>query len=136
MRAWRLGLAEACLVQSAVDTHVQHVCEPSCLLPVRLSLLLYNCSHGLCGMLISPLDLCPTQGLDAPVLASLREQRGGGGDGMTSSVRRIIYVSCGFDAFKHDAVALADGGWRMVHAEGHVLFPGSDHIETVAIFDR
>ena len=26
--------------------------------------------------------------------------------------------------------------WRLVHAEGHVLFPGSDHIETLAIFDR
>jgi hypothetical protein len=24
----------------------------------------------------------------------------------------------------------------LVHAEGHVLFPGSDHIETFAVFDR
>ncbi|KAG5177747.1 S-adenosyl-L-methionine-dependent methyltransferase [Tribonema minus] len=74
----------------------------------------------------------PRKGLDAPVLASLRERAGS----MTGAVRRIIYVSCGFDALKNDAVALAEGGWRMVHSEGHVLFPGSDHIETVAIFDR
>ena len=26
--------------------------------------------------------------------------------------------------------------WALVHMEGHVLFPGSDHIETLAIFDR
>ena len=24
----------------------------------------------------------------------------------------------------------------MIHAEGHILFPGSDHLETVAIFDK
>ena len=26
--------------------------------------------------------------------------------------------------------------WECVHAEGHLLFPGSNHIETLAIFDR
>jgi 23S rRNA (uracil1939-C5)-methyltransferase len=26
--------------------------------------------------------------------------------------------------------------YTLVHAEGHILFPGADHIETVAIFDR
>lgn len=26
--------------------------------------------------------------------------------------------------------------WKLIHAEGHVLFPGSDHIETFAVFDR
>ena len=78
--------------------------------------------------------------------------------------RRLIYVSCGFPAFKRDAarlLGLTDGSgggnvtaagatattgvyagsnsvrhWRLVHTEGHVLFPGSDHVETLAIFDR
>ena len=106
---------------------------------------------------------------------------------------RLIYVSCGFKAFKRDVARLlgeeysfdenndADnndngnysnsGGssaghstgnvgyklkmssghendhtrdlkntnirhWRLIYAEGHVLFPGSDHIETFAVFDR
>lgn len=52
--------------------------------------------------------------------------------------RRLIYVSCGFKAFKRDCDALLarEGGWTLVHAEGHVLFPGSDHVETLAVFDR
>lgn len=63
---------------------------------------------------------------------------------------RLIYVSCGFPAFKRDAARLvgsstavgAEAGseglrhWKLVHLEGHILFPGSDHIETLAIFDR
>ena len=70
------------------------------------------------------------------------------------NAQRLIYVSCGFPAFKRDAARLtgiSPGGsssstgsndkesvrhWKLVHMEGHVLFPGSDHIETLAIFDR
>ena len=54
----------------------------------------------------------------------------------TQTLRRVIYVSCGFDALKRDAVALLDAGWMLRHSEGFVLFPGSDHVETLAIFDR
>lgn len=93
---------------------------------------------------------------------------------------RLIYVSCGFKAFKRDMGRLlgesdqdAEEGsdrangfgtldpklrmssgydqsvdhnsnksarniryWKIVHAEGHVLFPGSDHLETFAVLDR
>ena len=70
------------------------------------------------------------------------------------NAKRLIYVSCGFPAFKRDAARLtgispagssSSAGnndkenvrhWKLVHMEGHVLFPGSDHIETLAIFDR
>ncbi|CAM9317158.1 unnamed protein product, partial [Chrysoparadoxa australica] len=45
----------------------------------------------------------PRKGLDQGVLSYLTG-RGG------SSVRRVIYVSCGFDAFKRDAAALTDRG--------------------------
>jgi hypothetical protein len=31
---------------------------------------------------------------------------------------------------------LLSGRWKLQHAEGHVFFPGSDHIETLAVFDR
>ncbi len=51
--------------------------------------------------------------------------------------KMIIYVSCGFDAFKNDSRTLLDSGlWNLTHAEGHLLFPGSDAIETLAVFSR
>lgn len=54
-----------------------------------------------------------------------------------SGLRRIIYVSCGFSAFKRNSRTLcADGEWKIVAAHTFVLFPGSDQLETLAIFDR
>jgi tRNA/tmRNA/rRNA uracil-C5-methylase (TrmA/RlmC/RlmD family) len=100
--------------------------------------------------------------------------------------KRLIYISCGFEAFKRDCQLLTgrlpfDGNnkqndslnyqgsynnkrkrqesnndnenvdsttdkqegegiktnsWKLVYSKGFVLFPGSDHIETVAVFDR
>ena len=72
------------------------------------------------------------QGLDHGVLAALKNADDPG----TTTLRRIVYVSCGFDALKRDASSLVDAGWTLRHSEGFVLFPGSDHIETLAIFDR
>jgi len=52
-------------------------------------------------------------------------------------LKRVIYVSCGWKAFQRDCDRLLSSSrWKIVHAEGHILFPGSDHIETLAIFDR
>jgi tRNA/tmRNA/rRNA uracil-C5-methylase (TrmA/RlmC/RlmD family) len=50
--------------------------------------------------------------------------------------QRLVYVSCGFPAFKRDAQALIQEGWRIIHAEGHILFPGADHIECLSVFER
>lgn len=75
----------------------------------------------------------PRKGLEPEVLAYLTA---GKRDKLAGDVRRIVYVSCGFDALKRDAVALTSAGWRVVHAEGFVLFPGSDHLETLCVFDR
>ena len=51
--------------------------------------------------------------------------------------RIVVYVSCGFDAFRRDCDALLGSGrWRLDRAEGHLLFPGSDAIETLAFFRR
>lgn len=72
------------------------------------------------------------QGLDRGVLDALVDP----GDSNTQALRRVIYVSCGFDALKRDAVSLLGAGWVLRHSEGFVLFPGSDHVETLAIFDR
>ena len=50
--------------------------------------------------------------------------------------RRLVYVSCGFDALQRDLAALAAGRWRLDRVEGHVLFPGADHVETLAVLDE
>jgi tRNA/tmRNA/rRNA uracil-C5-methylase (TrmA/RlmC/RlmD family) len=52
------------------------------------------------------------------------------------SLLRIIYVSCGFKALEADTAMLLQGRWTLVHAQGHVFFPGSDHVESLAVFDR
>ena len=50
----------------------------------------------------------------------------------------LIYVSCGFDALARDCDRLLKGnaGWRLESSTGYVLFPGSNHVETVAVFKR
>ena len=54
----------------------------------------------------------------------------------TAGPRRLVYVSCGFSSFKQDCTALLEAGWKLIHAEGHILFPGADHLETVSFFAR
>lgn len=56
----------------------------------------------------------------------------------TNNIHTLIYVSCGFDALARDCDSLLKGnaGWRLESATGYVLFPGSNHVETVAIFKR
>jgi len=51
----------------------------------------------------------------------------------------LIYVSCGFEALARDCERLLlakDSGWKLESATGYILFPGTDHVETVAIFHR
>lgn len=49
---------------------------------------------------------------------------------------RIIYLSCGAKAFKNDASVLLGGEWCLSAAHAFILFPGSNHVELLAIFDR
>jgi tRNA/tmRNA/rRNA uracil-C5-methylase (TrmA/RlmC/RlmD family) len=78
-----------------------------------------------CGLLI--LDP-PRKGLEKEVVDYLCR-------GECSSIKLLVYVSCGFQAFQRDCEALlASGRYRVDFAEGHVLFPGSDAIETLAFF--
>lgn len=53
------------------------------------------------------------------------------------NVHTIIYLSCGFAAFMRDFDELVGcGRWRAVHSEAFIFFPGADHIETLAVFQR
>lgn len=80
---------------------------------------------------LSNADICivdpPRKGLEEGVTSALIKQ---------GPVKLLVYVSCGFDAFQRDCTMLVDGGWKLVHAEGHILFPGADAIESLAIFSR
>lgn len=70
----------------------------------------------------------PRKGLDTEVADALCNQE---------KLRSLVYVSCGFPAFQRDfEVLTTKGKWKLDHAEGHVLFPGSDAIETLAFFSR
>jgi tRNA/tmRNA/rRNA uracil-C5-methylase (TrmA/RlmC/RlmD family) len=55
-----------------------------------------------------------------------------------ATLTRLLYVSCGFTAFKRDSVALlaGTGGWKLTGLHGYILFPGSNHVELLAVFDR
>jgi tRNA/tmRNA/rRNA uracil-C5-methylase (TrmA/RlmC/RlmD family) len=56
----------------------------------------------------------------------------------TNDVQTLIYVSCGFDALARDCEKLLNSraGWMLESATGYVLFPGSDHVETLCVFRR
>jgi 23S rRNA (uracil1939-C5)-methyltransferase len=69
----------------------------------------------------------PRKGLDLVVARALGEAK---------HIDCVVYVSCGFAAFQRDCAILEDGGFRLHRAEGHILFPGSDAIETLAFFRR
>jgi tRNA/tmRNA/rRNA uracil-C5-methylase (TrmA/RlmC/RlmD family) len=56
----------------------------------------------------------------------------------TNDVQTLIYVSCGFDALARDCEKLlsSPGGWKLESATGYVLFPGSNHVESLCVFRR
>lgn len=53
-----------------------------------------------------------------------------------SPLRRLIYVSCGYEAFQRDSRRLVTGQWHLAACHGFVLFPGSNHLEILAVFER
>ena len=77
----------------------------------------------------------PRKGLDPPVIEALCSDYGSSDQ---QQQQALVYVSCGFDAFRRDYRALVEksGKWTLDRAEGHILFPGSDAIETLAFFTR
>ena len=95
----------------------------------------------------------PRKGLDGQVLNELCKQYNSRQPSVESTtllaledekvnwvndVTTIIYVSCGFDALAHDCEQLlsSKAGWMLESAHGYVLFPGSDHVETICVFRR
>lgn len=70
----------------------------------------------------------PRKGLDALVVDYLCENG-------WKHLKLMVYVSCGFQAFQQNCDALLKSNkWKVEFAEGYLLFPGSDAIETLAFF--
>ncbi len=69
----------------------------------------------------------PRKGLDPELLAALAERPPG----------RLVHVACGLDAFLAEARTLLAGG-RVALGEllAFDLFPWTEHVETVAVFER
>lgn len=68
----------------------------------------------------------PRRGCDPEVL--LNVQRLG--------AQRLLYISCNPKSLARDAALLRDQGFMLREATPHDLFPHSEHVETIAIFDK
>lgn len=54
----------------------------------------------------------------------------------TPTILQIIYVSCYFPSFKRDCERLLKEGWKVRLAEAYLFFPGTNHLETLCIFEK
>lgn len=77
----------------------------------------------------------PRKGLEPELLQQLTSL--GANAGEEGGALRLAYLSCGFQSLAHDAsVLLASGNWSLVHAHAFIFFPGTDSLETLAVFQR
>jgi 23S rRNA (uracil1939-C5)-methyltransferase len=69
----------------------------------------------------------PRRGVDAPLLRALS----------ATPPARLVYASCGLPSFLHEArFLLANGALRLRALEAYALFPNTEHVETLALFER
>lgn len=69
----------------------------------------------------------PRKGLDSVFFKALKE---------AASVKKLIYISCGWEAFQRDCQTLSQEGWQVQSIDGYSFFPGSDHVELLISFLR
>lgn len=69
----------------------------------------------------------PRKGLDPELLTRLKKE----------PPLRLIYLSCGLASFLKEAdELLTNGGYRLAHLSGWGYFPFTEHLETLAVFER
>lgn len=68
----------------------------------------------------------PRKGLDAKLTEAI----------ISSSLEQIIYVSCSPPSLARDASKLLTAGWKLKKASAYALFPGTPHIEILAVFEK
>jgi tRNA/tmRNA/rRNA uracil-C5-methylase (TrmA/RlmC/RlmD family) len=77
------------------------------------------------------------KGLDPQLLQLLTTPRNSSSSSShpLPQLQRLIYLSCGFQALMGDTDALLTAGWRLSSCQAFFFFPGTDSIETLAVFD-
>jgi tRNA/tmRNA/rRNA uracil-C5-methylase (TrmA/RlmC/RlmD family) len=69
----------------------------------------------------------PRRGLDSRIVERL----------CTAPVELLVYASCGPDSLLAEAARLLDSGYyRLRSLDAFALFPHTEHVETLAIFER
>lgn len=68
----------------------------------------------------------PRKGVGKSLLEGLKNRQ---------NLKQLVYVSCGWPAFRQQAALLLESGWRLAEFEGYLFFPGSNHVELLAIFE-
>lgn len=77
----------------------------------------------------------PRKGLEPELLAALATEDATAAAGCAAHT--LVYLSCGFASFQRDVEALVSGGaWRLEALHGFEFFPGTDSIESLAVFCR
>jgi 23S rRNA (uracil1939-C5)-methyltransferase len=79
--------------------------------------------HGASTVIVDP----PRKGLDPHFFSALKDAVG---------VQRLLYISCGWEAFVRDCQKLCAQGWEIQSVDGYLFFPGSNHVELLVCFDR
>jgi tRNA/tmRNA/rRNA uracil-C5-methylase (TrmA/RlmC/RlmD family) len=81
-------------------------------------------------------------GLDRPDVVVLDPSRQGAGQAVMGAVaaldpapRRVAYVSCDPASFARDLKVALDAGWALSSLRAFDLFPMTEHVELVGIFD-
>jgi 23S rRNA (uracil1939-C5)-methyltransferase len=114
--------------------------------------------HGLHGLALGIAARSPAEQARAEVLAGdassfadriasvdalvVDPPRSGLGRALAEAIRarppaRLVYVSCGLDAFLREASAWLDAGALALESlEAYALFPYTEHVETLAVFAR
>jgi tRNA/tmRNA/rRNA uracil-C5-methylase (TrmA/RlmC/RlmD family) len=68
----------------------------------------------------------PRKGLHPRVIEAL----------LAARPRRLLYLSCGFESFLRDADSLLAAGLRCVELQPYALFPFTEHVEILAVFEN
>lgn len=55
---------------------------------------------------------------------------------IAASSKRLYYISCHFPSLARDTDILLKAGFQVVFARSYLFFPGTNHIETLIIFER
>lgn len=53
-----------------------------------------------------------------------------------SDAKQLIYISCGPESFMRDCKEILEKGWEIQSAKGFLLFPGTNHVEMIASFQK